>query len=205
MRKTAAIILAAGESSRFGRAKQLLELERRSLVGRAVDAALGAKCSPVIVVAGAAFSEIERELRPTSAIVIENENWKRGIGTSIRAGVRHLMTTANNVGGVILLVCDQPFVDSQALQTLIEVGEKTHKPIVASNYANTLGVPALFDRSLFDQLLSIEDSTGAKSVIMSKRDRVAEVSFPEGKIDIDTAEQWNEIQSVTVPRKTSAA
>src|SRR5437868_3672016 len=108
MRQTAAIILAAGEASRFGRAKQLLELEQRSLVGRAVCAALGATCSPVIVVAGTAISEISHELRSTSAIVIENENWKSGIGTSIRAGLRHLITTGDNVDGVVLLVCDQP-------------------------------------------------------------------------------------------------
>ena len=105
----------------------------------------------------------------------------------------------------MLLVCDQPFADSKTIRNLISLREQTKKPIVACSYANTLGVPALFDRSLFHELLAIEDSCGGKPVILRDPERVAEFPFPEAEIDIDTEEQWDQIQRVTVPRKTSAA
>ena len=70
------------------------------------------------------------------------------------------------------------------------VHRETRKPIVAASYAGTLGVPVLFDRSLLPELLGLDDSAGAKSIILSNRDQVAEFPFPEGKIDIDTAEDW---------------
>ena len=76
------------------------------------------------------------------------------------------------------------------MEQLIALREKTKKPIVASSYSNTLGVPALFDRSYFEELLRLNDESGAKSIILANRERVAELPFPEGKIDIDTVEDY---------------
>lgn len=202
---TAAIILAAGGSSRFGTPKQLLKVADKSLIRRTVDAAREANCSPIIVVTGAADTEINRELPGNSNIVIRNENWQRGIGSSIRHGIEHLANNFPNVEAVVLLVCDQPFVNSSTIKNLINLYNETRKPIAACRYANTFGVPALFGRALFSELLAIDDSSGAKPVIMRNRERVAELPFPEGEFDVDTAEQWDQLQSVTVPRKTSAA
>ena len=89
-----------------------------------------------------------------------------------------------------MLACDQPFVDRAVLDGLMTLYHETLKPIVAASYAGTLGVPALFDRSLLPELLRLDDSAGAKSTILSNRDQVAEFPFPEGKVDIDTAEDW---------------
>ena len=76
---------------------------------------------------------------------------------------------------------------------LIKLRRETRKPIVAASYAGTLGVPALFDRRLLPELLRLDDSAGAKSIILSNRDQAAEFPFPEGKIDIDTAEDWERL------------
>lgn len=169
------------------------------------DQAGEADCSPVIVVSSNLRDEIKRELRATPAATIENENWKRGIGTSIRAGVRYLINCATNVDAAVLLVCDQPFVNSKTIRDLITVYGKTKKQIVASSYGGTIGVPALFDRSCFHELLALDGDSGAKAIVLSNPERVAELAFPDGAIDIDTIEQWNEIQRVTVPRNISAA
>lgn len=192
MRKIAAIILAAGESSRFGRAKQLVEFESRTLVRRAFDAAHGASCSPIVIVIGAAKSKIRNELRGTDAVTVENENWKCGMGASIRAGIQHLLD--QDVAAAVLMTCDQPFVDSTTIRSLVARQRETHKAIIASSYANTLGVPALFDSSLFDELLALDPKGGAKSIILSNRERVAAIPFPEGKIDIDTVEDWRMLE-----------
>ena len=193
MQKIGAVILAAGESSRFGRPKQLVQFRGKSLVRRVVDAAKDANCSTIVVVLGSKREEIERELKETDAIVAENQNWQRGIGSSIRVGVESAVNQAPDIEAIVLLTCDQPFVKTDTIERLIVMREKTKKAIVASSYSETLGVPALFDRSCFQELLTLPDDSGAKSIILSNHERVAELLFPEGKIDIDTAADYEKL------------
>jgi molybdenum cofactor cytidylyltransferase len=185
-----AVILAAGASSRFGKPKQLIQFGGKSLLRRAVEASAAAGCSPTAVVVGSGSEAVTRELQGTDAVVVPNREWQRGIGSSIRTGVQHLTDNAKDVDVIVLLVCDQPFVDHRIIKQLIALHEKTRKPIVASSYADTLGIPALFERVCFPELLSINDQRGSKSIILANRERVAELSFPKGKIDIDAAEDW---------------
>jgi len=187
----AAIILAAGESSRLGQPKQLIQFRGKTLLRRTVDAASEAGCQPILVVVRSEtelVQAIRSELKNTGATIIGNPNWKGGIGTSIRAGVQDLIEIAPGVEATVLLACDQPFVDRAVIDGLITLHHETRKPIVAASYAGTLGVPALFDRSRLPDLLGLDNSAGAKSIIFSNRDQVAEFAFPEGEIDIDTAE-----------------
>ena len=185
-----AVILAAGESSRLGQPKQLVQFRGKSLVRRIVDAATEAGFSPITIVLGSDSKKIEDELAGTGVAIVKNENWRAGIGTSIRAGVQNLLSQAPNLEAIVLLVCDQPFVDARVIKGLIELRQKTNKSIVASAYSGTLGVPALFDRSCFQELLALGDDTGAKSIIMRNRERVAEFPFPQGEIDIDTVADY---------------
>ena len=199
MRNLGAVILAAGGSSRLGRPKQLLAFGGETLVRRAVRAASEAGCDPVIVVAGEIGDAIRRELdirdsrissgptigNLTRAMIVENAEWRNGLGTSIRRGLQQL---PKSFDAVVLLACDQPFVDASIVGKLIAAWEETGRPIAASCYANTLGVPALFDRSCFEALLSLPDDSGAKSLIAARSDDVASVPFEDGAIDIDTPE-----------------
>jgi molybdenum cofactor cytidylyltransferase len=193
MQKIGAVILAAGESSRFGRPKQLVQFRGKSLVRRVVDAAKDANCSAIVVVLGSRREQIERELKETAAIVAENEDWRRGIGSSIRVGVESAVNQAPDIEAIVLLTCDQPFMKTDTIERLIAMREKTKKAIVASSYSETLGVPALFDRSCFQELLALDDETGAKTIILSNRERVAELLFLEGEIDIDTAADYEKL------------
>jgi len=185
-----AVILAAGESSRLGQPKQLVQFRGKSLVSRAIDAAIEAGCSPITIVLGSDSKKIEDELAGTGVAIVINESWRAGIGTSIRAGAQNLLSQAPNLEAIVLLVCDQPFVDARVIKGLIELRQKTDKSIVASAYSGTLGVPALFDRSCFQELLALGDDTGAKSIIMRNRGRVAEFPFLQGEIDIDTVADY---------------
>jgi molybdenum cofactor cytidylyltransferase len=204
MGKTGALILAAGESSRLGQPKQLIQFRGKSLLRRMVDAARKARCSPTVVVIGSDREEVERELKAEGAIIVENQNWRLGIGTSIRAGVQVLIDNVPDVEAIVLLVCDQPAVDARSIARLITLREKTKRAIVASRYANTLGVPALFDRSCFQELLALDNGTGAKTVILSNRDRVAEFPFPKGRIDIDTLDDYEKLLSASSSTKKFA-
>ncbi len=189
-----AVILAAGKSSRLGQPKQLLQFRGQTLVRRIVDAARGAGCSPIVVVIGSDKDKVARELERTNAVIVENVNWSDGMGTSIRSGVQRSLDVAPNVGAIVLLVCDQPLADLRTIEQLIALGAKTKKAIVASSYAGTLGVPALFDRSCAEELLRLDDASGAKPIIFSNHDRVAEFPFPEGQIDIDMAADYEKLR-----------
>jgi molybdenum cofactor cytidylyltransferase len=208
MRNVGAVILAAGGSSRLGQPKQLLIFRGETLVRRAVRAAADAGCEPILVVVGenneaiklaldirdsriSSFSDLERATRPCPRpTIIENGEWRRGVGTSIRRGLEQL---PNFVEAAVLLTCDQPYLDASIVSQLIAAGAETGKPIVASSYANTLGVPALFHRSCFDALLTLPDSTGAKAFILSRQLEVASIPFARGEIDIDTPEDFQRL------------
>jgi molybdenum cofactor cytidylyltransferase len=131
--------------------------------------------------------------------MVRNAQWQRGIGSSIRCGIHGLTNTSPDIDASVLLVCDQPAVDVRVIERLIALRETTGKSIVASSYADTLGVPALFTRSVFEELLSLGDKAGAKSIVLRSRERVASLSFPEGRFDIDTWEDWEELHGGSVP------
>jgi molybdenum cofactor cytidylyltransferase len=193
MRNVGGIVLAAGGSARFGQAKQLLSFQGESLVRRAVRAAADAGCVGVTVVVGE--FRIAMELRETPGVLVENSAWARGLGTSIRCGVDHLLTSRPELDAVIVLACDQPFVDGKIITSLIAQWENSGKPIVASSYAGTLGIPALFDRACFESLLALPDNSGAKALIESRSAEVAQVEFEQGAIDIDTPSDFEGLTS----------
>ena len=195
MRNVGAIILAAGGSSRFGRPKQLLAFRGESLVRRAVRSAVEAGCTRIAVVVGGQRDLIETELRETPAFVIHNPKWERGLGTSIRSGLQHLLGAHPKVDAVVLLACDQPFVEARTISALMMMREDSGKSIVASRYANTLGVPAIFDRPCFEALIALPDDSGAKALIESRGADVAEIPFEQGAIDIDTPADFEQLTS----------
>jgi molybdenum cofactor cytidylyltransferase len=96
---------------------------------------------------------------------------------------------------VLLLTCDQPFVEARTISALLTMRTDSDKPIVASRYAKALGVPALFDRSCFEALLALPDDSGAKGLIEARGSAVAEIAFEQGAIDIDTPADFERLTS----------
>jgi molybdenum cofactor cytidylyltransferase len=184
---TAAVILAAGQSRRMGEAKQLLELAGQSLLRRAVSTALSSSCRPVIVVLGAYADQLQRELAGLDASVVENSAWIDGIGTSVRCGIE-AARRERAVDSAILMLCDQPLVTAQLIDLLVATHRNSGAPIVACEYAGTVGVPALFTRALFDELVALSPDAGAKQVIARHGEEVVPVPFPAAAFDVDTPE-----------------
>jgi len=186
------ILLAAGASLRLGKAKQLLKFQNQTLLRRSVETAL--KVSDKIVVTLGARSEILRmEIENLPVSIAENKDWKTGMGGSVKIGLEKLLETNENLEGVIIMVCDQPFVNADLLKAISVEFEKTNVPIIASEYENVRGVPALFSAKLFPELLALESKHGAKYLIKKYRQQVTSVSFPEGAFDIDTPEDYEKL------------
>lgn len=187
-----AVILAAGGSTRLGRPKQLLELGGESLVRRAARAAAEAGYAPVMVVVGAAAAEVGAALAEGPFEVVENPEWRSGVASSIRRGLAAVLALRPEVSGVLLAVCDQPRVGAAHLAALAAALDDGAHAIVASSYAGTLGVPALFERATFGELEALVGDQGAKPVVTREPGRVAAVPLPGGEWDVDTEADWRD-------------
>ncbi len=192
MNATGIIILAAGNSSRLRRPKQLLSYQGKTLLQHIIDEALAAQLHPVVVVTGANSELISQSIYPPVRIAF-NQNWQEGMASGIAAGTRALLATENIIEAVILAVCDQPFVSSELFLQLINVQKQTGKGIVASHYANTMGTPVLFTQYYFSQLINLWGKGGAKQLLETNQEDVASVSFPKGNIDIDTEDDYEDL------------
>jgi molybdenum cofactor cytidylyltransferase len=193
MSNIAAIVLAAGESSRLGRPKQLLQFRKSTLIRRIAETAVQSNVSTIVVVLGAHAEVIEAELDGLPVQTIINQGWKEGMSTSIQAGINKILEIEPPIGGVILLVSDQPFISSDLLNKLIEERKRSGKSIVACSYDHTIGTPVFFSKEYFSELLRLKGQEGAKKLLQSRSDEVQLVSFPRGNIDIDTLQDYQDL------------
>ena len=196
MKNYGIILLAAGGSSRLGKPKQLLPYGDKTLVQHALDTALTAAPQQVVVVTGA-----HRDLLPPNdSFHIEyNTDWKEGIASSIPSGLNALLKKEPGIDAVIFIVCDQPYMSATLLKELMDAHAVMGKEIVASAYADTVGIPALFGKSFFTALSGLNGDEGAKRIIMQNPESVAVVGFPQGNIDIDTAGDYAALQGKDLP------
>ena len=187
----AIIILAAGSSSRLGRPKQLLELNGKTLLQKSIETALNVSIN-VTVVLGANENLVRPTISGFPINIILNENWISGMSGSIQTGMSALKN--NEFQAVLIMLCDQPFINASILKGMIEVFEKNKFPIVASEYEKKVGVPAIFDASFFQKLKMLKGQKGAKKLLMNNLDKTKSFMFENGKIDIDTEEDWQKIK-----------
>lgn len=188
------IILAAGQSSRLGKPKQLLPFRGTSLLRHAVQAAIQANIGPVVVVLGANFPLIAPELNGLGVLTVNNHEWPEGMSSSLRAGLSTLIKAYPLTEGAIFMVCDQPFISKSVLLCLMEVQHKTGKPVVAAVYAGKMGTPVLFHSSFFGLLAQLKGDKGARSLIAEHKGQVEVVPFEKGAFDIDTQADYGQVQ-----------
>lgn len=181
--RCAAVILAAGASTRLGQAKQLIEVGGERLLRRTARLALEAGCAPVVVVLGCEAERMRAELAGLSVAVAVNPEWREGMGSSLRCGVSSL--DATGLVSILLLVCDQARLTGDHLRALLTRHAAAGLAITASQYAGRAGVPAIFAAKLVPELLACAGDRGAREVIRRDAARVQVVEWAEGATDID--------------------
>lgn len=188
MSRVAAIVLAAGGSSRLGTPKQLVLFRGEPLVRHAAAAATNAGARPVIVVLGAVMERVRAAVHGLEGVVsVVNEQWREGMATSLAAGVREAVRLDADCEGVLITVADQPLVDHGALRRLLDAFGSANR-IVASAYSETVGVPAMIGREHFDHLLALRGDAGAGRWLRTTAAPVHRVRLSDAAIDIDSAE-----------------
>lgn len=183
------IILAAGESRRLGQPKQLVLYEGETLLERALRIARESGAGPVLAVLGAHLEMISAQVRREDVILVHNDEWGEGIATSIRAGLLALDTVAPESDGALIMTCDQPRLTASHLRALADVF-KSHAggTIVASTYSGIVGVPAVFPRATFSQLLALRGDQGARKLLVAPPCEVIVVNLFGGEVDVDSPE-----------------
>jgi len=189
---TAVIILAAGESRRLGFPKQTLLFKGKTLIEIAMEAGLKSKADAVMVILGANADKIGPYISNNTVQVIDNPDWEEGIASSIRLAIQSV-NDDKNITDVIFMLSDQPFANRAVIDSLIHKRQETGSKIVACAYNDAVGVPALFNRSLFPQLLSLNGQEGAKKIIGNYTSDIATVPFEKGSIDIDTIADYEQL------------
>ncbi|MCG8332619.1 MAG: nucleotidyltransferase family protein [Chitinophagales bacterium] len=186
----AGIILAAGASSRMGLAKQLLQYKGESLLERAVGITNEAGLTPIIVVVGARAEMIGRVVDQTKATAVFNPDWETGMGSSVATGLKMALQLSPQLEAACFLLTDQPHVNSELVRQMMSKARNSDKLGVVSSYEGTLGVPALFKKELFTELLNLAGSKGAKPLIKKYAPLLESIDFPEGRIDLDHPSDW---------------
>lgn len=190
-RSTGIIILAAGSSSRLGRPKQNLIYRGQTLLQRAIETAASTVCETILVVLGANAEAIIPTINNTKVNVIENPDWTGGMATSIKSGIIEIEKINPAINAVILMLCDQPFVDTHLLNMLIL--SQTKSGIAACAYNSTIGPPALFNKIYFNELINLMGNEGAKNLLTKYADVLTIIPYEQGGIDIDTIEDFNRL------------
>lgn len=189
--------MAAGEGRRMEGIKQLLPWKDSNFLWEAVKTGLQSKVDSVHIVLGAHSETIKKacafENFPELEVFV-NPDWTDGLGTSIAFGVQQLMNKAKFPDGILICLADQPLVTTAYLNTLIFNYQTGNTAIIATQYGNKAGVPALFGPSIFGQLAQLTGDEGAKHILrQNSKDRIT----LDGEAiirDIDTKQEYEKLQ-----------
>jgi molybdenum cofactor cytidylyltransferase len=185
-----AIVLAAGQATRFGQCKQVLRLGGKTILDHALDNLRGSKVDAIVIVLGAHAEEIREKVRLLESDVervVTNSDFASGMSTSIQAGLRALPESAE---AAMIVLGDQPFVTPRTIDLLIDVYRRTQGSVIVPTYNGVRGNPVMIDRSLFGEMLGIRGDVGCRAIFGELADSIVKVPVDDRGvlIDIDTRE-----------------
>lgn len=170
----AALVLAAGGSSRLGRPKQLEKWGSTTLLGHVVDQVRRFPVDEVWVVLGADSEEIMKAVDLDDCGIVENPEWQEGIASSLRVGLDALIQTSR-AEAALIVIGDQPNLDRRVVGEVVAAFAQSSLPVTIPKYRYTWGNPVMVDRSLWPRLMSLEGDEGAQRLFKAHPEWVEEV------------------------------
>jgi 4-nitrophenyl phosphatase len=202
MSKIAAVLLAAGGSTRFGQPKQLLDWHGKPLVAHVADVALAAGLSPLVVVLGHQADAVRAALGSRPFQVATNWRWESGLSSSVQAGLAALDPTTE---AALFLLCDQPLLTPRLLRELMSRFDPEGPTIVHPVLGGARRSPTLFGRELFAELGGVTGDKGGRVLVERYPERVARVTVdkPQLLADVDTPDEYRRLLALaTVAEKS---
>ena len=190
MAEVPVLLLAAGSSARMGQPKQLLPWGNQTLIEYQIRKLLKTG-QPLSVILGAGTDRIIPVIKNFKLNIVVNQQWEKGIGSSIAAGVDHLTNTFPPADGVLITLLDQPLVTVGHLEEMLRIFQPGKQQIIVSrSTSGWQGVPVLFDPHYFEELKNLSGDTGAKSIILQYSNEVFHVDCNDMLEDMDTPESY---------------
>jgi len=186
MKNIAVLVLAAGKASRMNSIKQLEKIDHKTLLDICLEKIKSIIPDTIFCVLGANYDIIKQGIKTENIDFINNQKFETGLSSSIVAGIQYFKKKQLSFDAVFILLADQPAIEISYLKNMIELFEKNNDAIIASNYGNKFGVPAIFSAKKFKDLLLIEGDKGAKEFINQRKTEVLCPQKITNFIDIDT-------------------
>ena len=175
-----AILLAAGQSTRFGQCKQLARVGGKALLQHALDHLRASAVDDVVVVLGAHADEIREQIAFDRERVVVNPDYAEGMSTSIQAGLR-----ATDADAALIVLADQPFVSPRTIDLLIEEHRRTRAGVVLPTYNGFRGNPVLVDRSLFAEMMNLRGDVGFRALFGDHAQSIVKVAVEDRGVIMD--------------------
>lgn len=186
MHTIAIVVLAAGNANRMGQPKQLLAWGDSTLLGNALQTAFSTVAHNIFVVLGAYSDVILEKVDLSRATVLVNANWQEGLGSSIALAIGVINEKYPEIDAVLFTLADQPFISSNHLNAVLQLHLEEENAILITRKEGYRGVPALFPRGYFSELMLLSNDAGAKTLIAANPYQVREVVTLDETTDIDT-------------------
>jgi len=177
-----AILLAAGESQRMGRPKQLLPFGSSTILGKTIDNLLSSRADEVIVVLGTRAGAMKQVIAGRQVKVVVNPDYREGMSTSLIAGLEHVDSKAQ---WVMVALADQPLIDKDTYNRLIEGALGCDMGIILPTYRSKRGNPVIFSIKYKDELLGLEGDLGGREILKKHPDDILEVAVGSEGVTID--------------------
>lgn len=175
----------------MGTPKQMLKWGNSTLLNHAITTALQLNSTGVYVVLGANYDKIKKTIENNHVTILKNKDWQKGLGNSIGTAANHLLKTESKAEGVLVMLADQPLIDSAFLKSLISNFRVNKNLIIATSYEDKkYGVPVVFDRSYFKILSKLDDDFGAKSILHANESYIKTLIPPVKNVDLDSMQDY---------------
>ncbi|HEY8291230.1 MAG TPA: nucleotidyltransferase family protein, partial [Thermomicrobiales bacterium] len=189
----AAVVLAAGSSTRLGQPKQLAPIAGRPALSYTLDALRASRVERIVLVLGHAADAVAAALDLAGVTVVRNDAYAEGQSTSVIAGVKAL---SDDVGAALMVVGDQPLIAPTVVDAIVRAYEETGGPFIVPVYEGEWGNPVLLARATWPLLDHLKGDTGARPILRKHMDMVLEVPVPGSLLDdIDTPEDYARLRA----------
>jgi molybdenum cofactor cytidylyltransferase len=203
MENVAVLVLAAGKSSRMQTPKQLLKIGNQTLLEIVLEKAISISSHTVFCVLGANALMIQQKTSSKNVVFIINENYQEGLSSSIVSGINYLEENHPAIEAILILLADQPAIEVAYLENLFQVYSENKSKIIASNYAEKSGVPAIFPREYFNELKLLQGDFGAREFLQKNKKQTLGCNIQTSLIDLDTKTDFenykNQLKRKTIP------